>query len=372
LPGIGPERIDAIKTTLAPLEINLGAENLRSPDSEIAQFGRDIIAVRVSPTGYKGVTNLPFDRKKDLGSVLRTSIGCLQRQIRNETKKWGKTIALLVPTSYEAVKVSQSLANAKKPVRHKLLFDETEAMLAARFAAYLLEPRQTMTEALQVAEALALLTNIKVASGSNTEANRLRGFETKCKDGRFSRAGLVTALRALLNSLTTSSFTGDPARDWTLVKKHLRAANDDLLTSVAGHLDYLVAFNRGKRISANLVARWDLTQSYTLARVAVDLALAQDLIVDGADDPDGVQVMTIHKSKGKQFDGVIVLRRERHDGTKLVSNLLWRDDLPPYPRSRKILMVAVTRARVHTLIVQQGFPQCPLLSLHRLQWAFQK
>jgi len=110
----------------------------------------------------------------------------------------------------------------------------------------------------------------------------------------------------------------------------------------------------------------------TLARAAVDLALTQDLIVDGADDPDGVQVMTIHKSKGKQFDGVIVLRRARHDGTKLVSNLLWRDDLPPYPRSRKILMVAVTRARVHTLIVQAGFPQCPILTPHRLRWAFQK
>jgi DNA helicase-2/ATP-dependent DNA helicase PcrA len=370
LPGIGPERIDAIKTTLAPLEINLGAENLRSPDSEIAQFGRDLMSVRVSPTGYKGVSNLAFDRKGDLGSVLRKSIGCLQRQVRKETKKWGKTVAILVPTSYDAVKVSQSLTNGTKPVRHKLLFDETEAMLAARFAAYLLEPRQGMTEASQVAEALALLTNIKIASGSNTDANRLRGFEAKSRAGGFSRAGLVNDLRALLAALSAPSFTGDPARDWTLVKKHLRGSNDDLLASVAGHLDYLVAFNRGKRISANLVARWGLTQSYTRARESVDLALTQDLIVDGADDPDGVQVMTIHKSKGKQFDGVILLRRERHDGKSLVSNILWRGDLPPYPRSRKILMVGVTRARVHTMVVQSGWPTCPILGPHRLRSIF--
>ena len=31
---------------------------------------------------------------------------------------------------------------AEKPIRHKLLFDEAEAMLAARFAGFLLEPSE--------------------------------------------------------------------------------------------------------------------------------------------------------------------------------------------------------------------------------------
>lgn len=82
------------------------------------------------------------------------------------------------------------------------------------------------------------------------------------------------------------------------------------------------------------------------------------------------QVMTIHKSKGKQFDGVIVLRRERHDGANLVSNFVWRDDKPPYRRSRKILMVAVTRAKVHTMMVQQVWPPCPIMSGYDLASAY--
>jgi hypothetical protein len=49
-------------------------------------------------------------------------------------------------------------------------------------------------------------------------------------------------------------------------------------------------------------------------------ALAQDLILDGVDDPDGFQVMTIHKAKGNQFDGAIVLRRQRRDGKQIASN----------------------------------------------------
>jgi DNA helicase II / ATP-dependent DNA helicase PcrA len=106
--------------------------------------------------------------------------------------------------------------------------------------------------------------------------------------------------------------------------------------------------------------------SYVRAREVLDAAMAQDLILDGVDDPDGIQVMTIHKSKGKQFDGVIVLRRERHEGTGLVSNFVWRDDTPPFRRSRKILMAAVTRAKVHTMMVQQVWPACPIMTQNDL------
>jgi hypothetical protein len=143
-------------------------------------------------------------------------------------------------------------------------------------------------------------------------------------------------------------------------------------TGVAQHLDYLVAFNRGKRISANLSAAWEMTASYLRARDAQDNALAQDLILDGVDDPDGIQVMTIHKAKGKQFDGVIVLRRESHNGPRLVSNFIWRDDIVPYRRSRKILMVAVTRAKVHTMMVQQVWPGCPIMDAHSLRSAYEQ
>jgi DNA helicase II / ATP-dependent DNA helicase PcrA len=145
-----------------------------------------------------------------------------------------------------------------------------------------------------------------------------------------------------------------------------------MLVAVALHLDYLVAFNRGKRIGANLSTAWDRSATYFHARDALDLALAQDLILDGVDDPDGIQVMTIHKSKGKQFDGVIVLRRERHDGNGLVSNLIWRDDKSPFRRSRKILMVAVTRAKAHTMMVQQVWPECPIMRGHSLRSAYEE
>jgi DNA helicase-2/ATP-dependent DNA helicase PcrA len=372
LPGIGPERLDTIKANLTPVEINLGSENLRSPGSQIAEFGQDIIAGRVRNGGYKGISSLAFNREADLGSTLRRALGCLQREVRKEIKEWAKTIAVLVPSAAEAAKVSASLNAGKRPVPHKLMFDEDEARLAARFAGYLLEPREQVSEASQVAEALLLLCDLKTAAGSTTGANQLRKWAITCKAGKISTAGLVKALQVLLTTLKTDAFTGDPARDWTFVKKTLRASGETMLAGVAQHLDYLIAFNRGKRISASLSLSWEAAGGYLKARDALDAALAQDLILDGVDDPDGIQVMTIHKSKGKQFDGVIVLRRETHNGQQLVSNFIWRDDVAPYRRSRKILMVAVTRAKVHTMMVQQVWPGCPIMDAYRLRSAYEQ
>ncbi|HWR17726.1 MAG TPA: UvrD-helicase domain-containing protein [Terriglobales bacterium] len=370
LPGIGPERMDAIKATLKPLEVKLGSQNMRSPRSQIAEFGQDIMAGRIRPGGYKGVSNLSFNRGTDLGATLRKALGCLHRLIRAETKDWAKTIAILVPTAAEAAKVSAALNAGKKPVPHKLLFDEDEARLAARFAAFLLEPKETMPLESQLAEALMLLHNLRKASGSKSDAKQLLDWAVKCQAGNVSKAGLVKVLTNLLSTLTTSSFVGDPSRDWTFVKSCLRSSGEPLFQGVATHLDYLIAFKRGKHIAAGLSAVWEMVSSYRRAREVLDNALAQDLILDGVDDPDGIQVMTIHKSKAKQFDGVIVLRRDRHNGRTLVSNLVWRDDKPPYMRSRKILMVAVTRAKVHTMMVQQVWPACPIMSHYILASAY--
>ncbi len=227
-----------------------------------------------------------------------------------------------------------------------------------------------VAEELQLAEALSLLCDLKKAVGSTTTANQLSGWAEKAKFGKISSAGLVKAVRALLSSLKTGAFTGDPAHDWIFVKRKLRESGDATLAAVARHLDYLVAFNRGKRISASLSDSWEASGAYLKARECLEHALAQDLIVDGLDDPDGIQVMTGHKSKGKQFDGVIVLRRETHNGTRLTSNFIWRADAAPYRRSRKILMVAVTRAKIHTMMVQQIWPACPIMSAYNLDSAY--
>jgi DNA helicase-2/ATP-dependent DNA helicase PcrA len=252
-----------------------------------------------------------------------------------------------------------------KPVRHKLLFDEAEAMLAARFAAFLLEPRTNGAPLADLVTALELLSDIKRASGVN-DAKRFREWAAKVAKGKMPKAGLVTTLASLLQELETSAYTGDPAKDWIRVKQALSRTDAPDLWKVVRQLDYLIAFNRGKRISGNLSELWQRHGRYDGAREALDRALIQDQLVGGIDDPRGVQVMTIHKAKGKQFDGIIVVREGRHNGKEQSSTFVWMGDTSPYHRSRKILRVAVTRAITHTMILNPFWPPCPILGGHKL------
>ncbi|WP_196806996.1 UvrD-helicase domain-containing protein [Rhodanobacter sp. OR87] len=366
LPGIGPERIAAIKKSLNPLEIDLGAQNHRSGGTEIATFGQDILLGKVRGSPYAGVSSFQYNPKQRTQSVvLRMSIGMLQRAIRKATGKYGKNIAILVHSGAAAAKISAALNAEPKPVRHKLLFDEAEALLTARFAAFLLEPKHAVDRIRDLTTALELLATAKQASGLAI-AKQWQAWALAFRAGKVPRAMFVQSLLAVMDDLRAEGFSGDPGKDWITIKRALRQAGDTSLTDVAKNLDYLVAFNRGKRISSGLGAVWVRDGQYTGARGILELALAQDQILGGVDDPPGVQVMNVHKAKGKQFDGVIVVREARHDGQQLVSSFVWWGDQPPYHRSRKILRVAITRAKTHTLMLGPIYPACPIVGQHKL------
>jgi DNA helicase II / ATP-dependent DNA helicase PcrA len=361
LPGIGPERIAAIKKSLDPLEIDLGTQNHRSGGTEIAAFAQDILTQNVRGTPYAGVSAFSYNPKtKDQSSVMRISLGMLQGAIKKATGKYGESIAILTHSGASAAKISLALSAEPKPIRHKLSFDEAEVILTARFAAFLLEPKHEVDRLPNLAMALELLATAKRASGLAV-ANQLEIWAFKVRGGKLPSAQFVTSLSTVMDELRGQRFSGDPARDWSRIKRALLDADEAYLTDVAKNLDYLIAFNRGKRIGGGLGAVWSREGQYTKARDVLDAALAQDQILGGVDDPLGVQVMTVHKSKGKQFDGVIVIREGRHNGKQLVSSFVWWGDNEPYYRSRKILRVAITRAKTHVLMVGPIFPTCPIM-----------
>lgn len=366
LPGIGPERITSIKSSLKPLEIDLGSQNHRSGATEIAIFGQDVLLGNIRINSYVGVSSLTYNPKvRTQSAVMRMSLSMLQRAIRKSTGKYGTSVAILTHSSASAAKISAALNTEPKPVRHKLSFDESEAMLTARFAAFLLEPKFKANRLADLAVSLELLAAAKRASGLAI-AKQWQAWALKAQAGKLPAANFVQSLLWVIDEVCELKFTGDPGKDWNHIKRLLRSTGNQNLTDVAKNLDYLVAFNRGKLISAALGAAWIRDLQYTEARKILDIALAQDQIIGGVDDPPGVQVMTIHKSKGKQFDGVIVVRESRHDGEQLISSFVWWGDKSPFYRSRKILRVAITRAKVHTLIIGPIWPQCPIVGPYNL------
>lgn len=369
LPGIGPERIAVIRVALAPLEIDLAGQNHRSPDSEIVAFAEDVLNGMVRPGQYKGVSAFSYNPKVgiyDANKVFRMALGALQRRIRADTGKWGKSIAILTHSGPAAAKISAALNDGAKTVRHKLLFDENAALLSARIAAFLLEPKVAANRLSDMAVAVDMFKDIERSRGS-AQVEKMQKWADKLRIGKLPTAGFIKNLLAIIDSLHLTKFSGNPAKDWLVVKALLRAAADPELRQVATHLDYLVGFNRGKRIGAELGLLWERHGQYRGAREAFESAIAQDQLAGGLDDPNGIQIMTIHKAKGKQFDGVIVVRAGRfEENAGLVSTFVWREDKHPFHRSRKILRVAITRAKTHTLILDPIFPDCPITGHYKL------
>jgi len=363
LPGVGPKRLDDIRKHLRPHEIDLGTENNRSPGNEIAAFARDILNSKVRGSGYVGVSRIRFKSSaSDRDNAIRRSIGIIAKRITEQTGENAESIAIVA--SYGGgVAILSSALQKDKPIRHHVLFDEAFALLASRVAAFLLEPKDPNTNALDVATVLELAGDALRAKGNKTaldQSQKCALYAARCRSGRLPSFKVVVAAQELIESSRSGKFTGDPRRDWLTVKQYLRQCDLTLFSDIASQLDYLVAFARGKRISESFSELWLQHAAYPGARAALDLALAQDQLLSGGEDARGIYVMNMHKCKGKQFDGVILYRQQYH------SPFVWRNEAAPHKVSRRLLHMAITRAKLHVLVLDEAFPACPILDPHSL------
>ncbi|WP_413456576.1 3'-5' exonuclease [Herbaspirillum huttiense] len=295
----------------------------------------------------------------------------LFRDLRADGKGPVGAVAILTMGKSGALKVSNALnglgVNQGKTVRHKLLFDEAEALLTSRLAAFLLEPKQEDAESLDIATCMELIAAARRSTGGAKAAvDKLMQQATKIRAGKAVNIKLVIALREILAQLRDHGLTGDPAADWLQVKHFLRASGREELIRSALQLDYLVTFRRGQRIAAALSDEWLRDGTYTRARAALDVALSQEQLLDGVAEPPGIQVMNVHKAKGKQFDGVIFVREMRQADDGPTSSFIWRGDAAPYGQSRRLVRVGITRARRRLLILTPAWPVCPLHRWERL------
>lgn len=370
LPGVGPERINAIRAELRPLELDLGQQNNRSPGTDIAAFGNDIIRGANRGVAYKGVSRLSYDpRGVDFNLQLRKAIAIAYRGARKMGVR-PDSCAIITSTGPEVAQVTAALSNGARPVAHKVVFDEAASLLASRFGAFCLEPKLAPSMTQHVVEGLELYASIAGATGSDAGI-RLAG---NCRrwgaayegGGAIPARSLGAAMRQTFEELHNGGFTGDPRTDWLRLKSAFRGCGDARIQALAKHLDYLVAFGRGQFLAAGLLDCWTRSGNYTGARLAFDTAIAQDAILESSQELTGIHVMNVHRAKGKQFDAVVILRKGTRTDKGWRSSFVWRDDAHPYPRSRKILRVAVTRARKHVLILDPIFPACPLLAGYRL------
>lgn len=360
---VSPERLKQIMAALAPLEVDLGVQNNRSPGAEIVKFGNDILARTPRGSAYAGVSQrsfVPGAATRD--SAIRSAVGMLWRNITEATGAAPKSIGYLTSWGKGVTIIARALqgGDGVKEIPHRVVMDEAEVLLATRVVALCLERVDNIWSSL--ATGLDLIAELYRARGNANKAAQLARNAADARDGRMrGNAKCPRSLKAILEELQSNSLVGNPGQDWLTVRRLFEASHTTELQMVARLVIYLMGFNRGWRISDALAETWQRRGQYEGARSLIEAAITEDQIVGSDGDLTGINVMTIHKSKGKEFDGVVIL----HLGNS-TSPLSPDNEPPPHLKSRRLLRVGITRAKYHVLMLMDAYTSSPLLRGHNL------
>lgn len=366
-PGVSSERVTHIMAALQPLRVDLAGENHRSPNSEIVAFANDVLLNTPRGAAYRGVTRMDYRANREYrDQAIRRAVGIAFKRAKEAAEGDVESIALLATWGRGVNVISRALTgDGTNMIPHRVMIDEASVLLSSRMVAFMLEPRRAEAiELLDLAEGLDLAAMVFRARGGNTNlttAQRLATSAVQSRAGTLPRAnGVAAKLLGALRALRIHAFSGEPKRDWLDARTILRNAGANPFQSIAQDAEQLVAFQRGRRIAAALTDLWQTQGVYRNARAALDAAIAEDQLLSGGNDLRGIHVMTIHKSKGKEFDAAIIFDDPNS------SPLLFTQEAPPHLRCRKLVRVGITRARHHVLMLCDTYTPTALLQGHRL------
>ena len=319
---------------------------------EILKFAQDIYNRSVEQRKYKGVDCFKYAPQQNY-----PALGIMRglREIRKLSEANGgmlpKSIAILARTNAGVKSVSRFLNNYNVP--HKYQFDEVATNISSRLVACLMEPILDSRQHLLFC--LFIVKEYFSTKGNAREVDKYTKWIESIKDEKKVTGTMVPALVAIISTIEDMDFTGNPAKDWRYIQSVLYSSTNKGLAKIAKHSENLVAFNRGKKIMQGLTERWDLDGRYSNARGALQAALVETQISNITPKQSGINLMNMHQSKGKEFDAVIIYENPFSCPFEV------KDDTHDYLKIRKLLFVAITRARNHVVLVSQHNSYPPIM-----------
>jgi DNA helicase-2/ATP-dependent DNA helicase PcrA len=361
--GADPARIGQFIERFDPKLFDFGKENNRSDGTDIVDFGNDVLIGANVGTDYTHVTVSRYNYYKDepLSPVKHAALAACRRLNRKGGDGW--SLAILVKSRDMMLKVSSYLGSAGRlpEIPHDVLIDPEGPALAAILIGGVLEGA---LHAGCVKDGVLgdVINHIRGRNGGDiskadlTLADALTSHRNGVPLRGSTRAALVADIEAIAAARMGMALTGDPEADWLAVRGLLDGAGHDKLKLVADDARFVRLLNRGTQLRENLIARWRAGGNYAGAREIVSEALLQEHFSASTRIWSGVNVMTIHKSKGKEFDEVIVFEGSR-TGRLLRDNANTHD----IEQARLALRVAVTRARNRTTVLTPSWASSTLL-----------
>ena len=367
--GADPKRITQFIESFTPKIFDFGQQNNRSNGKDIAEFGNDLLQGKNTGKRYKDVSvcRYPFRKSPYTHLALKYKVLEVQKSLY-ETKKTDWSLAILVPTNALMLEVSdsfqreQQLQNGKicPVIEHEVAVDTAGPYLAALTIASILEAgsRKCCTESAVLTPLIEHILGRKGADKppSKTDeslASALSQYSSTKKIQGKNREKLIADTQDIVSLANSVHFSGNIISDWKIVLAIIENEQSEAYQNLLKDAKHLRLLQRGSQLYASLDMLWRENGSYVGATEAVANALTQEHFSMSTRKWSGVNIMTIHKSKGKEFDAVIIY--EGRYQNRIISK--------PERREQSILnlRVAVTRAKEHTYILTPDDDPCSLL-----------
>jgi DNA helicase-2/ATP-dependent DNA helicase PcrA len=246
------------------------------------------------------------------------------------------------------------------PVDHDLHWDPELTAAAGFVVASLLEwPALPRTDALtRTLRAVADFYRTKITQGVTGARAKTQTMEraiTALEAGKPMRGKTAPALAAAYDA--SLHLIGQPVTDWQEARARLQGSKE--LEELFKQVRMLRLLNATDTLALTLSRAWDGTTAYTDAASAVRRALANDQLTTPEQNTAAVSLMSMHRSKGKEFDGVVIVEGAFH------SRLLdFEWDAERMQANHRLLRVAITRAR-HMVVFVRPEDALPLTPYRR-------
>ncbi|SCF01104.1 UvrD-helicase domain-containing protein [Micromonospora tulbaghiae] len=363
VPGVDELRIQHAMDFLNPRSFDLSKDNHRSPGNGLLAYANAVLnndpTVPVPNDVTIGTYTWPSSVETRIHQYLIALRDYLQKKLDTEP-----TIAVLAPTNAlvgrlsEAVSTDAEINGTVYPaVEHELHLDQDLASTAAYAVASIMEwPGLRHEDALLATlEAVCDYFRVKATktSGAKSTVRTLERALTALKSNTTIRAKTATVL--LKAQAEGIQLSGNPVQDWQLARARLTGSAE--LSELFAKARLVRLLKATDAIGRALIDTWD-GNAYIDAAAVVRRVLANRMIDENRfEEAAHVSFMNMHKSKGKEFDGVIIAetkfgRDQLIDPSSSDSDIRAR---------RRLLRVAITRARHHVVIVRHA-TQPPLTS----------
>lgn len=356
--GADPARIGQFITQFNPMSFDFGAENNRSNGTDIVTFGNDLLSGANKGKTYSDVQVVLCPPRRGLHEMylLKTNVLSAIKRLKAQNE-W--SIAILVPAKSQMLVASNYFSSNKDnlPIlSHDVAIDAEGPSLAGALFSFLMEPQES-AQLCKPSLIRKIINYIRGKNGSNPPAQAdlklADQLETFLNSGK-GRIKILGEIDKIVTARINLSLTGNPLDDWLLV---IKAFSDNCshkkLISLREDARYVRLLHKGSQLRESLSESWRTHRCYKNAENLYRDAIQQENFSSTIKKFSGIHIMTIHKSKGKQFDEVFI-----YEG-------FYSGRIVPVPtridQSRLTLRVAVTRAQKRATILTPQGKVCELL-----------